>query len=74
MIDDECGAVSGMRTGMGNRSTRRKLTPVPLCTQIPADLGSKPGRRGGKPATNRLSYGTAHDCGYDDYLQELDAL
>jgi hypothetical protein len=23
------------------------------------DLGSNPGRRGGKPATNRLSYGTA---------------
>jgi hypothetical protein len=27
------------------------------------DVGSNPGRRGGKPATNRLSYGTAlkHD-------------
>jgi hypothetical protein len=25
------------------------------------DLGSNPGRRGGKPATNRLSYGTALD-------------
>jgi hypothetical protein len=24
------------------------------------DVGSKPGRRGGKQATNRLSYGTAH--------------
>jgi hypothetical protein len=24
------------------------------------DLTSNPGRRGGKPATNRLSYGTAH--------------
>jgi hypothetical protein len=23
------------------------------------DLGSNPGRRGGKPATNRLSYGAA---------------
>jgi hypothetical protein len=23
------------------------------------DLGSNPGRRGGNPATNRLSYGTA---------------
>jgi hypothetical protein len=33
---------------------------VPLCQpQIPHDLGSNPGRRGGKPATNRLSYGTA---------------
>jgi hypothetical protein len=26
------------------------------------DPGSNPGRRGGKPATNRLSYGTASDC------------
>jgi hypothetical protein len=26
------------------------------------DLGSNPGRRGGKPATNRLSYGTAIVC------------
>jgi hypothetical protein len=45
----------------GNRSTRRKPAPVPLCLpQIPHDdLGSNPGRRGGKPATNRLSYATA---------------
>jgi hypothetical protein len=37
MIDDnECGAVGGMRTGRGNRSTRRKSDPVPLCPpQIP---------------------------------------
>jgi hypothetical protein len=28
------------------------------------DLGSNPGRRGGKPATNRLSYGTAMLKGY----------
>jgi hypothetical protein len=26
------------------------------------DLGSNPGRRDGKPATNLLSYGTAHKC------------
>jgi hypothetical protein len=33
-IDDECGAVGGMRTGRGDRST-----PVPLCPpQIPHDL------------------------------------
>jgi hypothetical protein len=58
--DDDYGAVGGMRIGRGNRSTRRKPAPVPLCPpQIPHDLGSKSGRRGGKPATNRLSYGTA---------------
>jgi hypothetical protein len=39
MIDDDYGAVSGMRTGKGNRSTRRKLAPVTLCPpQIPHDL------------------------------------
>jgi hypothetical protein len=39
MIDDECGAASGMITGRGNRSTRRKPAPVPLCPpQIQHDL------------------------------------
>jgi hypothetical protein len=39
VIDDECGAVSGMRTGRGNGSTRRKPAPVPLCpSQIPYEL------------------------------------
>jgi hypothetical protein len=37
--DDECGAVGGMRTGRGNRITRRKPAPVPLFQpQIPHDL------------------------------------
>jgi hypothetical protein len=37
--DDECGAFCGMRIGKGNRSTRRKPTPLPLCPpQIPHDL------------------------------------
>jgi hypothetical protein len=37
--DDECGTVGEMRIGRGNRSTRRKPTPVPLCSpQIPFDL------------------------------------
>jgi hypothetical protein len=36
---DECGIVGGMRIGRGNRSTRRKPAPVPLCSpQIPHDL------------------------------------
>jgi hypothetical protein len=29
------------------------------------DPGSNPSRRGGKPATNRLSYGAAHSTQYD---------
>jgi hypothetical protein len=40
MIDDgDCGAIGGMKIVLGNRSTRRKLAPVPLCPpQIPHDL------------------------------------
>jgi hypothetical protein len=39
MIDDECGAVGGMRIDRGNRSTRRKPALMPLCPpQIPHDL------------------------------------
>jgi hypothetical protein len=39
MIDDECGAVNGIRIRRGYRSTRRKPAPAPLCPpQIPHDL------------------------------------
>jgi hypothetical protein len=39
MVDcGDCGAVGGMKIGRGNRSTRRKPSPVPLCPpQIPYD-------------------------------------
>jgi hypothetical protein len=39
MIDDgDCGAIGGMKIGRGNRSTRRKPAPAPLCQpQIPHD-------------------------------------
>jgi hypothetical protein len=51
------GAIGGMKIGRGNRSTRRKPAPAPLCPpQNPT--WPDPGR-GGKPATNRLSYGAA---------------
>jgi hypothetical protein len=54
------GEIGGMMIGRGNRSTRRKTVPVPLCPpQTPhACPDANPGRRGGKTATNRLSYGT----------------
>jgi hypothetical protein len=29
--DDDDGEFGGMKTGRGNRSTRRKPTPAPLC-------------------------------------------
>jgi hypothetical protein len=60
-IDDECGAVGGMRTDRGNRSTRRKLAPTLLCPpQIPYDLTSDRTRAGAVGnRTNSLSYGAA---------------
>jgi hypothetical protein len=36
--EGDCGAIGGMKIGKGNRSTRRKPTPAPLCPpQIPLD-------------------------------------
>jgi hypothetical protein len=58
--DDECGGV-GVLTGRGNRSTRRKHSPVPHSPpHIPHDLtrARTRGCRDGKPTTNCLSYGT----------------
>jgi hypothetical protein len=59
--DYDDGEIGGMMIGKGNRSTRRKPATVPLCPpQTPhACPNANPGRRGGKPATNHLSYGTA---------------
>jgi hypothetical protein len=58
MTDDgDCGAIGEIKIGRGNRSTRRTPAAVLLC---PPDPASKPGRRGGKAATNRLSYGAAY--------------
>jgi hypothetical protein len=63
VIDDECGAVGGIRTGRVNRTKYLKETcpSATLSTTYPTwlDLGSYPGRRGGKLETNLLSYGTA---------------
>jgi hypothetical protein len=49
--DDE--EIGGNMIGRGNRSTRTKPAPVPLCPpQTPhACPDANPGRRGGKPAT-----------------------
>jgi hypothetical protein len=60
--EGDCGVISGANGDCrGNRRTRRKPAPAPLCPpQIPHDqvrFGT-PDRSGGKPATNRLSYGT----------------
>jgi hypothetical protein len=59
-IINEYVVYGGMRMGRGSRSIRRKPAPMPLCPpQFPNDLGSNSGLRGGKPPTNRLSFGTA---------------
>jgi hypothetical protein len=55
--DYDDGEIGGMMIGKGNRSTQKKPVPMPLCP--PQTPHAYPGRRGGKPATNRLSYGTA---------------
>jgi hypothetical protein len=57
MVDeDECGML-----GKRNKYSDKTCANDTFSTTDPtwADLGSNPGRRGGKPATNRLSYGTA---------------
>jgi hypothetical protein len=51
-----------MKSTGENRQLGEKPVPVPLCPpQIShgLDLGSNPGLRGERPATNRLSHGTA---------------
>jgi hypothetical protein len=36
--EGDCGAIGGMKIGRGNRSTRRKPAPAPLCPpRIPLD-------------------------------------
>jgi hypothetical protein len=58
--DDECGAVGGM-IGKGNRSTRRKTTPAPLCLlQISHDVTRARTRAAavGRHANNLLNYGS----------------
>jgi hypothetical protein len=59
--DGDCGAIGGMKMGRWNRSTRRNRAPAPLCPpHIPhKQTRARTGGSGGKPETNRLSYGAA---------------
>jgi hypothetical protein len=53
------GEIGGM-IGRGNRNTQRKPAPVPLYPpQTPCCPDANLGCRGGKTATNHLSYGMA---------------
>jgi hypothetical protein len=57
--DYDDAEIGGLMIGKGNRNTRRKPAPVPLCSpQTPhAYPDANPGLRGGKPATNRCILG-----------------
>jgi hypothetical protein len=61
--DGDCGEIVGMKIGRGNRSmySEKACPSATLSTTNPTSLdpGLNPDRRGGKPATNRLSYGAA---------------
>jgi hypothetical protein len=59
--DNDDGEIGGIMIGRGNRSIRRKPTLVPFYPpQTPTCCPeANPDRRGGKPGTNRMSYGTA---------------
>jgi hypothetical protein len=65
MIDgDDCGAISGMNEWQGKlKYLEKTCTSAALSTIDPTRLepGSNLGHRGGKPATNRLSYRMAYD-------------
>jgi hypothetical protein len=74
-LDDyDAGEIGGMMIGRENRSNRRKPVPSPALSTTNSTCcpDENPGRRGGKPATNRLSYGTvqisyaAYDCMFFD--------
>jgi hypothetical protein len=60
-IDYDDGETDGVMIGRGNLSTRGKPAPVPFCPPqtLHACPEGNPGRRGGKPSTNCLSYGVA---------------
>jgi hypothetical protein len=64
--DYDDAEISGMMIGRGKRSTRRKPAPMPFYpSQTPhACPDANPNRRGGKPATNSLNYGTASRINY----------
>jgi hypothetical protein len=60
--EGDCGAVGEWRLAgetevLGENLPQRHFVPTNPSWRDP---GSNPGRRGGKPATNRLSYGAAH--------------
>jgi hypothetical protein len=62
MIDgDDCGAIGGMNEWQGKPKYWEETCPSAAVTTTGLtciDPGPNPGRRGRKPATDRLRYGT----------------
>jgi hypothetical protein len=58
--DGDCGKIGGIKP----KSSERTCPSAIMFTTNPTwlDPGLNPGRRGGKPATNRLSYGVFLLC------------
>jgi hypothetical protein len=66
-----------MKSTGENRQLGEKPFPVPLCPpQIShgLDLGSNPGLRDERPATNRLSHGTANIPTHTSHMPSHDTL
>jgi hypothetical protein len=64
MDGDECGAISGTNEWQGQQEYwEETCSSIALSNTGPTWLGpgSNPGHRGGKPVTNRQSYGMASD-------------
>jgi hypothetical protein len=63
MINDgDCGEIGGIKTGRRKPKYSEKTCPSATLSTTNStwvDPGLNPGRRGGKPATNCLSYGAA---------------
>jgi hypothetical protein len=59
--DDDFGANGGVNDWQGKPKYSEKTCPTVALANIDStwlDPGSNPGRRGGKPVTDRLSYST----------------
>jgi hypothetical protein len=71
--EGDCGEICGMKIGRGTEVLGENLPQRHFCpSQNPTCLDPvlNPGRRGGKPATNCLSYGAAL-CATLDLTMEL---
>jgi hypothetical protein len=71
--DGDYGEIGGMKIGRGTEDSEKTCPSATLSTRNHTwpDPCLNPGRSGGKPATNRLSYGAALIATYLDYIPDL---